>query len=258
MQNNEVYEIDLLHIIGKLIDKIWLIVLAGLVGGVAMFYYATYYISPRYQSYALFYVNNSSISIGDTSVSVSTSQISASRSIVDTYVVILKSRNTLETVIEKGGYELSYNQIASMISGSAVSGTEVLRVTVTDSNPVRATSIANTIAEVLPDKISEIVTGTSSKVVDYSVINLGKVAPSITKYATLGFGVGAALACLLIFIIDLLDDTIKDDDYLLSTYSEIPMLAAIPNLKKNSGYYYYYNNKAYYKKKGYDIPNEKK
>ena len=241
MERNQDYvEIDLLHIFSLLYHKLWIIIISGLVFATAAFSYCHFFITPTYHSSALFYVNNK-LSIGSTSLSLSTNDISASQSLVDTYIVILKTRNTLESVIEKGGYKMSYGQLNSKISATSVNDTEVFRVTVTDTNPERACSIANTIAEILPDKISEIVSGSSAKVVDYAVIEPAKIAPNVSKYTLIGAGIGVVLACAIIVLRDLFDDTIKSDDYLLSNYDELPVLAAIPNLSKADNSYYYYN-----------------
>lgn len=260
MDNDDVIEIDLLHIFSLLYHKIWIIILTALLFGIATFGYSEFNMTPTYQSSAMFYVNNK-ISIGSTSVSLSSSDITASQSLVDTYIVILKTRNTLESVIDRGNYKLSYGQLNSMISASAVNSTEVFKVTVTDTNPERACSIANTITQILPDKISEIVSGSSAKVVDYAVINPVKIGPNVSKYTLIGCAVGVILSCVIIVLKDLLDDTIKSDDYLMSNYEDIPVLAAIPNLSKsdNSYYYNYYNKRkySYYHKKGYGTYEKK-
>ena len=253
--NDEVIELDLLHIFSLLYHKIWIIILVALTFGIGGFCYGEFYITPTYQSSALFYVNNK-LSIGSTSVSVSSADISASQSLVDTYIVILKTRNTLESVIDKGGFNLTYGQLSSKISASSVNSTEVFRVTVTDTNPQRACSIANTIAEILPDKISEIVSGSSAKVVDYAVVEPYKVGSSASRYTMIAAAVGGLLTCAIIVLRDILDDTINSDEFLLSSYENIPVLAAIPNLRKQDNYYYdnyyksKYGNQKYAKGKG--------
>lgn len=244
---NDVVEIDLMHILEVLLARIWTIIITGAIGATILFVTATFFITPKYQSSAMFYVNNNNLNIGSSSFSISSSDISASQSLVDTYIVILKTRNTLETVIEKSGMDLTYEQLSGMISAAAVNSTEVFKVNVTTTDPVKACTIANTIADVLPDKISEIVTGSGAKVVDYAVVNSRKVSPSIKKYTAIGLLVGAVLACVVIILQDIFDDTIRDDNYLISTYDEIPNLAIIPNLLNESDNYYYYNNNNYYK-----------
>lgn len=244
---NQYPDIDLKHIFTLLISKVWLILLVGLVGAAGMFYYASHMLVPKYQSSAMFYVNNNNINVGSASFSISSADISASQSLVDTYSAILKTRNTLETVIEKSQLNISYSRLVSMLSASSVNGTEIFRVTVTAEDPVEACKIANGITEVLPDKISEIVTGSGARIVDYAVVNPNKVYPSTTKYVGIGLLAGAGVACALIILFDLLDDTITSDSYLLNTYPDIATLAVIPNLLERKKNYYYRYNKRYYK-----------
>lgn len=244
-QNYEEDTIDLLRLIKALWHRAWAIVLCAIILGGVAFAYAAFLITPTYQSQVELYVNNSSISIGSTSVSISSSDITASQSLVDTYIVILESRTTLEQVIEEAGLEYSYSELLSMISASAVNSTEIFSVTVTNSDPVIAAEIANTIADVLPERISEIVSGSSAVVVDTAVAAVSKSAPNISKYTAMGILAGIVLSCFVIVVLELLDDVIHDEEYLLQTYN-IPILAVIPDLtgKKKGGYYSSYYDKA--------------
>ena len=246
--NDDVIEIDLLHILELLISKLWIIVLCAFICGSMLFSYAYFLIAPKYESNALFYVNNNNISVGSASFSISSSDISASQSLVDTYIVILKTRNTLNSVINKANLKYTYEELNEMVSASAVNSTEIFKVTVTSTNPDEACTIANTIAEILPDKISEIVSGSGARVVDYAVANTKKVSPSITKYTAIGLLVGAFIACGIIILYDFFDDTIRDDTYLINTYKEIPTLAIIPNLNGKGSKNGYDNKYGYYEK----------
>ena len=248
--DNDVIEIDLLHIFEVLLAKIWTIILVALLFGASAFGIASEIITPKYESSAMFYVNNNNLNIGSTSFSISSSDISASQSLVDTYIVILKTRNTLNTVIKKAELDYSYEELSKMISASAVNSTEVFKVTVNSADPKEASKIANTIAEVLPDKISEIVTGSGAKVVDYAVIDNNKVSPSITKYTAIGLLIGVVLSCAIIILKDIFDDTIRDDSFLKNTYEEIPTLAVIPNLDSDEKSSYYKNKYYSYDKYG--------
>ena len=92
LQNKQdVQEIDLLKLLKVLWSKIWLIVLAAFVGGVAFFLYTFFFITPLYQSSALLYVNNNSLDIGSTKLNITSGDINASSSLIDTYCVILRA-----------------------------------------------------------------------------------------------------------------------------------------------------------------------
>ena len=157
------------------------IVVCGIICAALAFSYTVFMVTPLYQANCLIYVNNSSFSVGSSSFSISSADISASQSLVDKYIVILKSRATLNEVIEEAGLNMSYGQLSGMVSAAAVNETEIFRVTVTSPDPEEAKLIANTIAEVLPVKVSDIIDGSSVRVVDYAVKPSVKSSPSITK-----------------------------------------------------------------------------
>ena len=135
-----------------------------------------------------------------------------------------------------------------IVSGSA-NDTEIMYVTVTATDPNEANAIANCIAEVLPVRIAEIIDGASMEVVDWSVPNDKKVAPSITQYTAIGMILGALLSTIVIVIIAMLDDRIHDEDYIIETY-DYPILAKIPDLvdTDNKHYGYYYQSRSSSKK----------
>ena len=88
-ENNDEIEIDLLEVAGELWRHFWVIVLSMIVFGAAAFSYANFLITPLYHSEAKVYVNNSNLSVGSTSISLT--DLNAAQSLVDTYIVILKS-----------------------------------------------------------------------------------------------------------------------------------------------------------------------
>ena len=83
----------------------------------------------------MMYVNNSSISVGNTSVSITSGDISAAQSLVKTYIVIMQSRKTLNAVIEQAKLPYTYEQLKSMVSANAVNATEIFEINVTGADP---------------------------------------------------------------------------------------------------------------------------
>ena len=243
------YEIDLMALFKALWKRIWLIILAAVIFAAAFFAYSKVKISPKYSANCMLYVNNSG-SIEVSSYKISSSDLSTAQSLVSTYLVILKSRSCLNEVIDEAGLDYSYSTLSGMVSASSVDGTEIFKITVTSGNAEEATLIANTLAEVLPRKISDIVDGSSVRVVDYAVTNNTRVSPDYTKYAMIGAVVGAVLVAIIIIILELLDDIIHTEDYITETYPDIPLLAAIPDLTVHgSSTYKYGKNKT---AKGYE------
>ena len=176
-KNTEI-EIDLRRIIDAVLKKVWVVILATLIAAGAAFGVSTQVITPMYQSKAMFYVNNQNISIGDSKLTMSTGDLSVSRGLVDTYLVVLNARSTIMDVIDYAGLDYSYAEVKGMISAAAVEDTEIFQVVVTNPDPVEADIIADAITYILPKKISSIIEGTSAKIVDSSIV---AAAPSSPK-----------------------------------------------------------------------------
>lgn len=241
------FEIDVLKLLQALWRRAWALVLAALVcGGIALGY-TTFLVTPLYKASALLYVNNSSISVGNTQLSISPSELSAAQSLVDTYLVILKTRTTLNKVIEEAQLPYSYKDLSSMISAAAVNSTEIFEIVVTNPNPQEAELIANTIAQVLPERISAIVDGSSVRIVDYAIVPSVKASPSLTKNTAIGMFIGFALAAIAVVLMDIFDDQIHSSDYLMQNF-DIPVLAVIPELLSSSKSSSYYYQNSYYGK----------
>lgn len=250
--NNEEIEIDLLQVFRALWRHAALILFVGIIFASLLFLYARAFVSPKYEANALFYVNNSTVSLSS-AVRISTGELSAASDLVDTYVAILQSRANMELVIEESGVGYTYEQLRQMVSAKAVNSTGLFRVTVTSSNPEEARNLANVIAVILPEKISDIVTNSSVEVVDYAVTPHTRVSPSYIRYAAIGLLLGIVLASAVVLLIDFMDDVIHDEDYLLQNF-DAPMLATIPDLTARGrgkyGYGYGYAAASQAAKKG--------
>lgn len=238
VSNDEEIEIDLLELAKALWHRAWVIVLATLAAGIAALAIAFFLVTPLYKSSAMMYVNNSSISVGSTQVDLS--DLTAAQSLVDTYVVILKTRGTLEQVIEQTGVPYDYEELYDMIEAAPVNSTEVFEITVTSPDPEEAELIANTIAQLLPVRISDIVEGSSVKIVDYAIVPSKKDSPSLTQWTVVGLVLGFLVSCGVISLLKIFDQQIRSEDYVRDTFG-LPLLAAVPDLsaKDRSGYYAY-------------------
>lgn len=250
-ERNEEIEIDLRRVFDAIMKKIWVVVFVTILAGGLAFVGTQQFITPLYKSKAMFYVNNKNISIGDTSLSMSTGDLSVSRGLVDTYIVVLNARSTLIDVIDYADVNYTYAELKNMISASAVNETEVFQVVVTSPDPVEADKIADAITYILPKKISSIIEGTSAKIVDSSIVAAKPSSPNVMKNTALGAILGMISTMGLIVLIEIFDTTIRteEDIEMVSTY---PILASIPDMThsgKDGSYSSYYNTQGKSQKK---------
>ena len=226
-------EIDLLALAQAVWKRIWLVLASVVIGSAAAFVLAAFLITPLYQSKSMLYVNNSSISVGSTSFSISTGELSAAQSLVKTYIVIMQSRQTLNAVIEQAGLPYTYDELKEMVSAASVNNTEIFEIVATSPDPEEAELVVNRISDILPDKIADIVEGSSVRVVDYGVVPVYPVSPNVTQFALVGFLLGGVVSIGLIILLELLNNAIRSEDYLIQTYN-LPVLAVVPAMAGKS------------------------
>lgn len=234
--SSAVVEIDLLQLIEAIWKRIWIVLAATLICGLLAFVTARFIITPTYRSSARMYVNNAT---ERTSNAITSAEITAAKNLLDVYIVILNSESTLDAVIEEANLPYTTRYLAGMVSAKAVSSTEVFEITATSTDPAEAKLIVDTMIDILPDRIAEIVEGSSAKVVSEAKLPTQKAAPNVSKYTLVGLLLGFVASCGVIVVLEMLDTTVHDSTYLTETY-DIPVLAVVPDMtkkKKRSGYY---------------------
>ena len=137
-----------------------------------------------------------------------------------------------------------------MIKASAVPSTGAFEVMVESTSPQEAELIANTIANVLPERIAELVDGSSVRIVDYAIIPAHRSSPNYIFNALGGFVFGAIISCAAViikmFVDESNDDMIHNADELRELFPKYPVLSLIPDMRlvgKGAYYSSYYDSK---------------
>ena len=232
-EEKDVVEIDLWKLLSVYLKKWWLILLCGfLVAGVA-FFATKSFITPLYRAHVTIYVNNAK---SNQAVDYITgSNLQAAQQLVNTYVNIIKSDTVLEEVIQKGGLKDSYTPetLRKIMSASQIEDTEMFKVSVTCPDSKMAAHIANTIADVAPDMISDFVEGSSTKIIDRAKVPQHRDSPSYTKNTVLGGLLGVILAGIVVTLQYLFDSRISNEEDLKQLF-DLPVLGRIPAFEQTA------------------------
>lgn len=224
-EHRENLEIDLQKLLLAYLRKWWLILAAAVVAGLLTLYVTANFITPMYEAEVTVYVNN--IRSDQKVEYVSSSDLATSQRLVNTYIAILESNTVLEKVVEESGLDVTVEEILKAMKSEQVNDTEVFTVTITLPDPEMAARLANTLAEVAPGEIGDIVEGSSTKIIDYAKVPDLPASPSKGRSTVLGFLVGAVLAALYVTLRFLLDVRIKDEEDLTVLFN-LPVLSQIP------------------------------
>ena len=248
MERKQEDTIDLLKLCKVLLNKAWLLIIVALLFAIVSFVVTKNMIKPEYQSTSKLYVFNKS-DVG-TSGAVSSSDISTSKILVNTYIVVLQSDSVLGQVVDtiseyqgKEGFEYlgtepyTTGQLRQMISAGSINSTESFSVTVTAHDPYQAKFINDAILYFLPDEIIRVVKAGAVEIIDKASIPTKPSSPSIMKNTVLGGFVGGVLTAAIIVVMSLFDNLVHTEEDLQSEFPDINVIGIIPDYKSDSRKY---------------------
>ncbi len=226
-------EISILDIL-DILHRCWLkIVILALITALAGYFYAVYTYVPMYTTTAMMIVNSKSLTILGEEL-VTTNNPESSKRLVSTYSVIMRSDRLARLVVEDLGVDTHPNMVKASISVAPVSNTEVMSVTVRNTDPVLAADIANSLMKVAPDIIAETVDVGSVKVVDYAQVPQFTEPPKKMHNAAMGGLLGVMLGVGIAFLFQFLDNTVKND-FDIRDRLGVTLLGGVPKMKRYKG-----------------------
>lgn len=226
MENNKTFEeeIDLVWLAYALLRKIWLILAAAVLTACLVAGYTFFRIKPTYASTSTMLVLTKETTL------TSLTDLQIGSQLTKDYSVLITSRPVLEEVIENLELKMNYKSLKSKISVENPEDTRLLFITVTMNDAQMAKAVVDELSVVSSEFIGDKMEVTPPKIVEEGEIG-SKTGPSITKNAMMGFVIGAFLVCVVIIVLELLNDTIqKEED--IERYLGIPTLAVIPDKTK--------------------------
>lgn len=232
LQDNTDIEIDVLELFHVLLNKFWIILLAGIIAGLAFIGGTILFITPQYESTTKMYV----LSKQDNNT-LTQQDMQTSLSLTKDYAELIKSRTVTEGVIAQLNLDLTHEQLLSKMTVDSATDTRILSITVQDPDPYEACKIANAIRDVAANHIKNVMDIDAVNVVETANIPEQKSSPSISKNGIIGAFLGVLLSVAIILIAYLSNDTIKTQEdverYLgLSTLGTIPLTTTDRKKKK--------------------------
>lgn len=221
-EHNDEMEIDLLELIYALRKKILYIIAAGLLGACISAAGTQFLLTPTYTSTASMLVLTKETTLS------SLADLQIGSQLTKDYSILTTSRPVLEDVIENLDLNLSYQELKGMITINNPEDTRIMELTVTSSNPEMAKEIVNELSMVAAAFIGDKMEVIPPKIVEEGVLPTGKTSPSMMKNTILGMMIGIIVACGVIVLITIMDDTIKTEDD-VQKYLGLSTLASIPD-----------------------------
>lgn len=220
-------ELDLKELLSLFWSKIFQIILITLItAGVGTIY--TYgFVTPKYSSSTRLVLTGSESTAGSETNSITTTDVTLNSKLVSTYSELIKSNKILRQVISNLNIDISEAQLKKNVAVKCVEETEVIQITVTNENPTYAAKIANEIAKLFSNMISDIYNINNIYIVDEAEVANSPSNIHHSKDIAIFIALGLAISIMYVLIANMLDTTIKTPEDIEKGVG-LPVLVTIP------------------------------
>lgn len=212
--------ISIQRIIGVLLSRLKLIVVATLLGGVLFYCYSYFMITPMYSTSAMFAIQNYSVGTSgsnDNAKKIFGSDLSGSATLASVSMILFQNSDELSAVYSGCGVSLSVEDF-------------FVTVNVTGTDAQLVANVANQVCEKCEDVFKSYYSYGSIRTIRAAKVPGGPFAPDNKHYGTMGLGVGLGISCLISILLELIDTTIKAEDDIQQMYG-VPVFAEIPDFE---------------------------
>jgi len=223
--------IDLIRLYHILRRRIAMILALTVLGLVLSGLYTFVLVHERYTADVLMYIWRDDTA-SDTS-NIQMSDLTLFAALVNDYQVLAKSRLVTNQVAKELGLDpATVEALSSKITVSTKNNTRHLAISVTDTDPVFAATVANKVATVFSTFVVEKMGAANVRVIDEAVVPDSPSYPNKTMNLALGLLIGLMLGVGLALLLEMLDTRVKthDDVEQLTGYT---MLGIIPEFDGN-------------------------
>ena len=205
------------------------IIITVLVFSLGSFFVTNFLVTKHYTSTISLYVETVDLQADSPNSAVySLNMQNYALKLVNTYIRMLDTNTFYTKLATELNDKYTPYELSKMISYKSDETTEVFDVSVVSESPTESKVIADTIAEVAPETISNLKSNAKLKVCDEAQLPTSPSSPSVSRNVIIAFAIGLLLALAVSFIRHFLDKKIKYDDE-MTTILDIPVLAAIPS-----------------------------
>jgi capsular polysaccharide biosynthesis protein len=199
-----------LKVVLNIIKERLLLIIGLTILGVSLAIILSFYIlKPVYEAQSEILVNQK----GNSEEVYSLMEIETDLQLINTYNDIITTPFILMKVIEELQLDTTPEKLSSQITLSRESNSMVFKIKVEDLDPVQAVNIANTTAEVFKDEIPFLMNVDNINILSTAKLseNPSPIKPNIKLNIASGAIIGFMLGIGIVFLLETLDTTIKDE-----------------------------------------------
>ena len=214
IQNTRAKEIDLKELFQVIKKRLWIVAVITILFTTFAGVYSAFFTTPMYQSSSRIIIN-------------------ADAEYRKTLQVIIEDSTVMEKVSQELNLERSPEALAGQITVQSIDASQVVSISVIDTNPEMAASIANTTAKVFKEEIVNIVNFNNVQLLSDAQINNQPINDNQTRTILIGLIVGLVAGIGLVLFLDSLDDSVNSEDD-VEEFLGVPVLGKVSKIKKKN------------------------
>jgi len=219
--------IDLREYFGIIKKRFWIIALITIVAASVSAGISFFVLQPVYQANSTIIVNTDN---NEQSQMITGDQFTVTQKLAVTYGEIIKSRTVLEPVINNLKLGSTFEELSEQITVSPVKDTQIIGISVQDTNPKKARDIANEIPKVFTGEAKRITKANNVEVIDKAIVPDSPIKPNKLMNVAIAAVLGVMIGLFVVFLIEYLDNKIKTPQD-IEKHLGLPILGVIPNEK---------------------------
>lgn len=201
--------------------------------------YSYLYVEPEYTATTTVILAQSATT--DDSETITSNDLTLNQKLVSTYSTLIKSDNVLDEVIRNLNIDKTASSLKNNISVSSVDDTDLIQISVTDSNPELASRIATEVVNVFIEKVANgVYKINNAQVWDAAETPTAPSNINHTRDIIIFVFAGLVVSAIYVLIANMLDTTVKSKDDVekkigLTVLTTIPLCDFDANVNKRRG-----------------------
>lgn len=218
-------ENDLRDIIKIIRKRLWIMILTAVILPLITGLVSYYYMEPLYQTYATLLIGRPEGYEGR----LEYSDVLLNQQLAPTYSEIAKSRHVSSELISRLKLEITNDEVRQKIEVSSVVDTEIIKISVIDSNPDMASRMANELSNIFIGYVSQVMKIDNIQFVDKAEVPVKPFRPNIMLNIAVAAIAGLLIGLFFVLLVEYFDNTIKTQED-IEKYFMLPVLGVIPKV----------------------------
>lgn len=219
--------VDLREYFGIVKKRFWIVALITIIAVVVSGVISFFMLNPVYEAKSTLIVNTEK---NEETQMITGDQFNVTQKLAVTYGEIIKSRSVLDDVIKNLKLDDKYEDLAKNVTVSPVKDTQIISISVQDTNKEKARDIANEIPKVFKKEVKRITKANDIQVIDKAILPQNPIKPNKMMNMAIAAVLGAMIGLFVVFLIEYLDNKLKTPQD-IEKHLGLSVLGVVPNEK---------------------------